>query len=99
MTIFLIPSFANTFRLLNAELPAFTLFMVTLSDFLRSAYALLLVAALILAFVFLARFYQTPFGRRQIDRLMLKVPLFGDLIQKTGSAELWLPSPKPAYLF
>jgi type IV pilus assembly protein PilC len=87
MTIFLIPSFANTFRLLNAELPAFTLFMVTLSDFLRSAYALLLVAALILAFVFLARFYQTPFGRRQIDRLMLKLPLFGDLIQKTVTAQ------------
>ena len=87
MTIFLIPSFANTFRLLNAELPAFTLFMVTLSDFLRSANALLLVAALILAFVFLARFYQTPFGRRQIDRLMLKLPLFGDLIQKTVTAQ------------
>jgi type IV pilus assembly protein PilC len=87
MTIFLIPSFANTFRLLNAELPAFTLFMVTLSDFLRSAGALLLVAALILAFVLLARFYKTPFGRRQIDRLMLKLPLFGDLIQKTVTAQ------------
>jgi len=87
MTIFLIPSFANTFRLLNAELPAFTLFMVALSDFLRSAGALLLVAALILAFVLLARFYKTPFGRRQIDRLMLKIPLFGDLIQKTVTAQ------------
>jgi type IV pilus assembly protein PilC len=87
MTIFLIPSFANTFRLLNAELPAFTLFMVALSDFLRSAGALLLVAALILAFVLLARFYKTPFGRRQIDRLMLKLPLFGDLIQKTVTAQ------------
>jgi type IV pilus assembly protein PilC len=87
MTIFLIPSFANTFRLLNAELPAFTLFMVTLSDFLRSAGSLLLVAALILAFVLLARFYKTPFGRRQIDRLMLKLPLFGDLIQKTVTAQ------------
>ena len=87
MTIFLIPSFANTFRLLNAELPAFTLFMVTLSDFLRSAGALLLAAALILAFVFLARFYRTPFGRRQIDRLILKLPLFGDLIQKTVTAQ------------
>jgi type IV pilus assembly protein PilC len=61
--------------------------MVTLSDFLRSAGALLLVAALILAFVLLARFYQTPFGRRQIDRLMLKIPLFGDLIRKTVTAQ------------
>ena len=87
MTIFLIPSFASTFKTLNAELPAFTIFMVTLSDFLRSSGALLLVAGLILAFVLLTRFYQTPFGRRQIDRLILKLPLFGDLIQKTVTAQ------------
>ena len=87
MTIFLIPSFASTFKTLNAELPAFTIFMVTLSDFLRSSGSLLLVAGLILAFVLLTRFYQTPFGRRQIDRLILKLPLFGDLIQKTVTAQ------------
>jgi type IV pilus assembly protein PilC len=87
MTIFLIPSFASTFETLNAELPAFTIFMVSLSEFLRSPGALVLVAALILAFILLARFYQTPFGRRQIDRLVLKLPLFGDLIQKTVTAQ------------
>lgn len=87
MTIFLIPSFAVTFKTLNAELPAFTIFMVTLSDFLRSPGALLLIAALILVFVLLARYYQTPFGRRQIDGLVLKLPLFGDLIQKTVTAQ------------
>lgn len=87
MTIFLIPSFASTFKSLNAELPAFTIFMVSLSDFLRSPGALVLVAALILAFILLARYYQTPLGRRQIDQLMLKLPLFGDLIQKTVTAQ------------
>jgi type IV pilus assembly protein PilC len=87
MTIFLIPSFATTFETLNAELPAFTLFMVSLSDFLRSPGALLLVAALIMALVLFMRFYQTPLGRRQVDRLILKLPLFGDLIQKTVTAQ------------
>ncbi len=87
MTIFLIPSFASTFKSLNAELPAFTIFMVNLSDFLRSPGALVLAAALILAFVLLARYYQTPLGRRQIDQLLLKLPLFGDLIQKTVTAQ------------
>jgi type IV pilus assembly protein PilC len=87
MTMFLIPSFATTFKTLNAELPAFTQFMVSLSDFLRSPAALLLVAALIMIFVLLARFYQTHLGRRQIDRLILKLPLFGDLIQKTVTAQ------------
>lgn len=87
MTIFLIPSFASTFKSLNAELPAFTLFMVSLSDFLRSSGALVLVAAIILASILLARFYQTPLGRKQIDGLMLKIPLFGELIQKTVTAQ------------
>jgi type IV pilus assembly protein PilC len=87
MTIFLIPSFATTFKSLNAELPAFTIFMVNLSDFLRSPEALVVVAILILAFILLARFYKTPLGRRQIDRLILKLPLFGDLIQKTVTAQ------------
>jgi len=87
MTIFLIPSFAETFKTLNAELPAFTRFMVTLSDFLRSPGALLIVAALILAFVLFGRYYQTSSGRLQIDRLILKIPLFGDLIQKTVTAQ------------
>jgi type IV pilus assembly protein PilC len=87
MTIFLIPSFANTFNTLNAELPAFTVFMVSLSDFLRSPGALLLIAALILIFILFVRYYKTPFGRRQIDGLMLKLPLFGDLIQKTVTAQ------------
>ncbi len=87
MTMFLIPSFAATFKTLNAELPPFTIFMVTLSDFLRSPAALLLVAALVLTFILLTRFYQTPVGRRQIDGLILKLPLFGDLIQKTVTAQ------------
>jgi type IV pilus assembly protein PilC len=87
MTIFLIPSFASTFKSLNAELPAFTIFMVNLSDFLRSPGALVVVAILILAFILLARFYKTPLGRRLIDRLILKLPLFGDLIQKTVTAQ------------
>jgi type IV pilus assembly protein PilC len=87
MTIFLIPSFASTFKTLNAELPAFTLFMVALSDFLRSSGALVLVAVIILVSILITRYYQTPFGRRQIDGLMLKIPLFGELIQKTVTAQ------------
>jgi len=35
----------------------------------------------------LNRYYATPSGRRVIDGLMLKLPLFGDLLQKTASAQ------------
>jgi type IV pilus assembly protein PilC len=87
MTIFIIPTFAGIFDDLGAELPWFTQMMVDLSSLLRSPFALLLVASLsILAYLFL-RFYKTPAGKFKVDGLVLKLPLFGDLIQKTTTAQ------------
>jgi type IV pilus assembly protein PilC len=87
MTIFLIPTFAGIFKDLGAELPVFTQMMVNLSDLLRSSFSILLVGGLLLAAWILRRTYGTRQGRRQIDRFMLKLPLFGDLIQKTATAQ------------
>jgi type IV pilus assembly protein PilC len=87
MTIFVIPTFAGIFASLNAKLPPFTQLMVDLSALLRSPFALVLVAILLGMVVLFLRFYATPSGRRQVDGLMLKVPLFGDLIQKTATAQ------------
>jgi type IV pilus assembly protein PilC len=87
MTIFLIPVFANIFEQLGAELPMFTQLMLDLSKLLRSAFSLVLVGALIVGSYLFMRFYATPPGRRQVDGLLLKVPLFGDLLQKTATAQ------------
>ena len=87
MTIFLIPTFAGIFEDLGAELPAFTQLLVDLSKLLRSVMALYIVGALLIAVWMFARFYQTHNGRRQVDRLMLKVPLFGELITMTATAQ------------
>lgn len=87
MTIFMIPTFASIFEQLNAELPLFTQLMVSLSETLRSWVALVIVGVLLIVAVVVGRYYNTPIGRRQIDGLLLKVPLFGDLIQKTVSAQ------------
>jgi len=87
MTIFMIPTFASIFEQLNAELPLFTQMMVNLSALLRSWVSLVIVGGLILVVLIVGRYYATPIGRRQIDGLLLKMPLFGDLIQKTVSAQ------------
>jgi type IV pilus assembly protein PilC len=87
MTIFMIPTFASIFEQLNADLPLFTQMMVSLSETLRSWVALVIVGVLLIVAVVVGRYYNTPIGRRQIDGLLLKVPLFGDLIQKTVSAQ------------
>jgi type IV pilus assembly protein PilC len=87
MTIFLIPTFAGIFEDLGAELPLFTQLMVDLSKLLRSSAALVFVGVLLMSVWLFGRYYATHKGRRVVDRLMLKVPLFGDLIMKTATAQ------------
>lgn len=87
MTIFLIPTFAGIFQDLGAELPPFTQMMVNLSGLLRSSFSLVLVSILALFVLLFRRHYATTEGRRQVDGWLLRVPLFGDLIQKTSTAQ------------
>ncbi len=87
MTIFIIPTFAGIFDDLGAELPWFTQLMVDISSLLRSPFALVLLAVLAMAAFLFVRFYKTPLGRRKVDGLSLKLPIFGDLIQKTTTAQ------------
>ena len=87
MTIFLIPTFAGIFEDLGAELPAFTQLLVDLSELLRSPMALYIVGVLLLVIWLFARYYATHNGRRVIDRLILKLPLFGELILMTATAQ------------
>ncbi|MEI6616849.1 MAG: type II secretion system F family protein, partial [Cyanobium sp. ELA507] len=71
----------------GAELPMFTQMMLNLSKLLRSSFSVVLVGGLLIAAFAFNRYYATPSGRRVIDGLMLKLPLFGDLLQKTASAQ------------
>ena len=87
MTIFLIPTFAGIFEDLGAELPAFTQLLVNFSELLRSPTALYFVGIIILSVWLFLRYYNTHDGRRQVDRLVLKLPLFGELIMMTATAQ------------
>lgn len=87
MTIFLIPTFAGIFDDLGAELPWFTQMMVDLSELLRSPFSAVIVAVLVGGAWLLRTFYSTHRGRRVIDAFILKLPLFGDLVQKSSTAQ------------
>jgi type IV pilus assembly protein PilC len=86
MTIFLIPIFAAIFRDLGTELPALTQFMVNLSEILRSWKIIIPIAFIIGLCTAIRWYYKTPIGRVQIDRFLLKMPLFGDLNEKSAVA-------------
>jgi len=86
MTLFLIPIFAGIFEDLGTELPLITQFMLAVSATLRSPRALIVVAVLVGIVVAVQWYYKTPPGRLQIDMLLLKLPVFGDLNQKSSVA-------------
>ncbi|MBD2435764.1 type II secretion system F family protein [Nostoc sp. FACHB-110] len=86
MTVFLIPIFAGIFKDLGTELPALTEFLMICSGILRSFWSVVIIGAFIgLGYVY-KQFYKTEAGRQTIDRLSLKIPLFGELIQKSSVA-------------
>ena len=87
MTIFLIPTFAGIFQDLGAELPAFTQLLVDLSDLLRSEFSFFVVGIIMMLIWAFSKYYGTYKGRRRIDSLILKLPLFGDLIMMTATAQ------------
>jgi type IV pilus assembly protein PilC len=87
MVIFLIPVFDGIFKQLGGDLPAFTQMMVNLSKFLRTPINLVLLIGFFVGLVFSIRmYYKTTSGRVNIDRLLLNLPLFGDLVEKTAVA-------------
>ena len=86
MTVFLIPIFADIFVSIGAELPPLTLFLMTCSQVLRSYWSLLVIGILFVLSFLYKQYYKTPVGRLQIDSIALKLPLFGDLIQKSAIA-------------
>ncbi|MFQ4146980.1 type II secretion system F family protein [Chlorogloeopsis sp. ULAP02] len=86
MTVFLIPIFANIFKELGTELPALTQFLMTCSEVLRSWRVLVIIGIFIAAGIAYKQYYKTRVGKETIDRLSLKMPLFGDLIQKSSVA-------------
>ncbi len=81
LLIFVIPVFAEMFSDFGAKLPAPTQALIDLSDFLKGNFFYLAIATFIL-YKFWARFIKTPKGRRVKDRLLFRVPVFGNLLLK-----------------
>jgi type IV pilus assembly protein PilC len=87
MTIFLIPIFAGIFADIGVELPLLTQIMLNLSAFLRTPKVLIPIVIIIAAVVAYKQYYRTPVGKLQIDQLKLKLPVLGDIIEKSAVAK------------
>jgi type IV pilus assembly protein PilC len=78
-----IPVFAGIFTELGAELPALTAFVVSLSNFVQKNIVFVFLG--LIGLVLLFRYYRnTTQGRWTTDRLLLKVPVIGNLMFKVA---------------
>jgi type IV pilus assembly protein PilC len=83
LLIFVIPTFQSMFASVNLELPLPTRIVIGASNFLIHYWWLLI--GMIAAGVFgLTRYYASTQGRKQIDSLLLKAPVIGDVVRKSA---------------
>ncbi|MDD3845521.1 MAG: type II secretion system F family protein [Syntrophorhabdaceae bacterium] len=87
LLLFVIPVFEKMFKEMGAELPVPTQIVINLSQMVQSYWYIIIggVVGLVLA---LRYYYTTEGGHRNIDRLILKLPLFGLLTIKASVARV-----------
>jgi type IV pilus assembly protein PilC len=85
LMIFVIPVFENLFKSSGQALPLPTLIVVTLSKLIKKYIVIFIPAMILLIFLF-RKYYQTQNGKAVVDRLLLKIPVFGPLFRKVAVA-------------
>jgi type IV pilus assembly protein PilC len=85
LLIFVIPVFAELYGSMNKALPAPTQITINISNwFVANWYWMFL--GMIAVVVAISAYYKTPHGRMNIDRLLLRMPVIGDLLRKVAVA-------------
>ena len=83
--IFVIPVFQEMFSSGGNALPAPTQLVVNMSEF-SVKYSIHIIVGLVVFFTAFRQFRKTAFGRKNTDALLLKLPIFGDLLRKVAVA-------------
>ncbi|PJA32507.1 MAG: pilus assembly protein PilC, partial [Zetaproteobacteria bacterium CG_4_9_14_3_um_filter_53_7] len=85
LMIFVIPIFAEMFADFGAELPAPTQIAMAISDIFVEFWYVVLFAPILLVMAIKA-LYKTPKGHYQLDKLLLALPVMGDVLRKASVA-------------
>jgi len=85
LLLYVIPIFGQMFQDFGAALPAPTMIVLAISAYTRK-YFLLGLALIVVLVLGIRWYYKQEGGRRRIDRFLLRVPIFGDLLRKIAVA-------------
>jgi type IV pilus assembly protein PilC len=85
LMVFIVPKFEEIFRdmLGNKPLPPLTSAVIGVSRIIQHN-VLAILAVVVVAWIAFVMFARTPSGRRTLDAIKLKMPLFGDLVRKSA---------------
>lgn len=86
LLIYVIPEFETLFQGFGADLPAFTRFVIDISQFVRDSGWMLAVAATGAVVGFLHAKKRSKAMQRLIDRVVLKLPVIGPILEKSAIA-------------
>jgi type IV pilus assembly protein PilC len=86
LLVFVIPTFAKMFSDFGGQLPWLTQQVINLSSFVANNF-LIIIAAMVAIGYGILKYSQTEKGRFQMDKLFLKMPVVGDLVQKAAVAK------------
>jgi len=85
LLLYVIPIFGNMFADFGQALPVPTQIVLALSGYTRK-YFLVFIMFIVLVVFAIRWYYRQETGRRNIDRLLLRLPILGDLIRKIAVA-------------
>lgn len=86
MLTFILPKFSAIFAATGGELPALTQALIDVSNIIRSPWVLVIAALLWVIVSSIQTYYTTENGRMTIDSLLLRAPIFGDILRKVAVA-------------
>ena len=83
MLLYVIPIFIDMFKEIDIEMPAFTMFVMGISEW-AGTHIYIIVAVVAAVFIAYKVYYRTEGGRKNIDKIKMKMPLFGQLVVKSN---------------
>lgn len=85
--IFVVPTFSKMFATLGGTLPLPTQIIISMSNFIAGIGGLIVFGLIVASVIFIAQVRRTEKGKYIIDRLLLKLPIFGPLLNKVAVAK------------
>lgn len=86
LLIFVVPQFQATFKSFGADLPAFTLMVIGMSDFMIKWWWAVLILVVGAAVAFIMAKNRSPAFAHFLDRAMLKIPVVGQILHNAAIA-------------